>query len=100
MKDDPNDIRMREQYKNLSVLSQKDIGIKKEYIDDSMHPYHDAIMKLKSLPVVMLPTQKLRAIILSSQAAMKRMVEICSNENVVAGAGMQACILLSDIFCG
>uniref|UniRef100_A0A7M5USU3 VPS9 domain-containing protein n=1 Tax=Clytia hemisphaerica TaxID=252671 RepID=A0A7M5USU3_9CNID len=82
----PDDVIMKHQYLELRSKSQKDLGIQACYIDHSLVPYHDAISKLREISLVKLPTQKLRSIILASQNAVKRMNELCSDEEVVAGA--------------
>lgn len=84
---DTSDDIISEQYKKFSSLAQVNIGITRDYVDNSEAPYRDAIFQLRCMSVVKLPTQKMRAIILSAHSTINRMGEICLNADVVAGAG-------------
>lgn len=81
-----DDELMTKRFEELRHCSQEEIGVKSCYIDNSIQPYHEAILKLKTLSLVKLPTQKLRTIILASQLVVKRMGEVCEKKSV-AGAG-------------
>jgi len=83
----PDDVIMRGRYLEMKTRSQKDLGVKDCYIDTSLLPYHKAVAKLREISLVKLPTQKLRSIILASQCVIKQMGDLCSGEEVAAGAG-------------
>lgn len=86
-KEHTDDTLLKEQYKALKNKTQRDLGVQPNYIDPSLYPYSDAVQKLREISFVRLPTQKLRSVILASQSVLKRMSELCANEEVVAGAG-------------
>ena len=88
-KDHPDDATLKTQYKALRNKTQQDLGVQANYIDPSLLPYNDAVQKLREISVVRLPTQKLRSVILASQSALKRMSELCTEEEVVPGAGKE-----------
>ena len=81
-----DDQKLAEKYETCREFLQKDFHIKAEYQDTALCPYQQAILKLKALQAVKLPTQKLRAIILAAQETMKYMNVLCSDPEKVAGA--------------
>ncbi|XP_047128421.1 uncharacterized protein LOC101239998 [Hydra vulgaris] len=72
----PFDILLHKQYEHLSKLTLKEIGVKPCYIDPSVCPYKEAIVKLKKLEIAKLPTQKMRFLILAAQAIMNKMASL------------------------
>lgn len=84
----PDDHIICEQYKKLKNKAQHELGVQTDYIDASLCPYQDAVQMLREMSLVTLPTQKLRSIIMASQSVLKKMSELCSDEEVVAGAGL------------
>ena len=82
---DDDDV-MKQRFHEHRHYSQEQMGVNPRYIDKTIQPYRDAILKLKTLNLVKLPTQKLRIIIQASQLAMQKMTEVIT-DNHVAGAG-------------
>ena len=95
-KEHVDDTLIKEQYNALKNKTQRDLGVQSTYIDPSLYPYNDAVQKLREISFVRLPTQKLRSVILASQSVLKRMSELCDDEEVVAGAGKKTCLKVSS----
>ena len=88
---DEKDWELNEKYDRLAHVDQRTLGVKAQFVDESIYPHCKAITEIIKVDVVNTPTEKLNHILKAAHIVLHYMCSLCGEDQLVPGAGELFC---------
>jgi len=83
---DAKDWELNEKYDRLANVDQRTLGVKAQFVDESIYPHYKAITEIMKVDIVNTPTEKLNHILKAAHIVLHYMCSLCKEDQLVPGA--------------